>query len=128
MLVGTCCVNEVILTKIVISGSRLMRNFDQIYHILIDMIFLTILFYGFVSRQSEISGGTFCLMSSWMAFKWISTSSRFRNSSGYVFLNQFYWSEFWSGKWNTWKIWSDFVGEQNEEWREEWFIVHMAVF
>ena len=27
----------------------------------------------------------FFLMSSWMAFKWISTSSRFRNSSGYVF-------------------------------------------
>ena len=26
-------------------------------------------------------------MSSWMAFKWISTSSRFRNSSGYVFFN-----------------------------------------
>ena len=40
VLVGTCCVDEVILTKIVISDSRLTTNFDQIFHILIDSIFL----------------------------------------------------------------------------------------
>ena len=51
VLVGTNCVDEVILTEIVISGSRLMTNFDQIYHILFDLIFFTFLFYGFVSRQ-----------------------------------------------------------------------------
>ena len=46
------------------------------------------------------------------------------------FFNQFYWSEFWSGKWNAWK---------NLEWfgcwikvksgaKREWFFVHTAVF
>ena len=65
VLVGTGCVDDVILTEIVISGSRLMTKFDQIfYNILIDLIFFTFLFYGFVSRRSEISGGTFCLMCS----------------------------------------------------------------
>ena len=44
VLVGTGCVDEVILTKIVISESRLTTNFDQIFHILIDSIF----FYFFV--------------------------------------------------------------------------------
>ena len=46
-----------------------------------------------------------------------------------LFLNQFYWSEFWSGKWNTWK---------NLEWFWCWtkvksgakrvVFVHIAVF
>ena len=50
-LVGTSCVDEVILTEIVFSGSRLMNSFDLIfYHILEDLIFFTFLFYGFVSR------------------------------------------------------------------------------
>ena len=36
------------------------------------------------------------------------------------FFNQFYWSEFWSRKWNTWKIWGEFfVADQNEEWTEK---------
>ena len=39
--VGTGCVDEVILTEIVFSGSRLMTKFDQIvYNILIDLIFI----------------------------------------------------------------------------------------
>ena len=33
------------------------------------------------------------------------------------FFNQFYWSEFWSGKWNAWKTWSDFGAEQ--KWKAE---------
>ena len=45
ILVGTGCVDEVILTEIVISGSRLMTNFDQIFdHILLDLIFLLFCF------------------------------------------------------------------------------------
>ena len=45
ILVGTGCVDEVILTEIVISGSRLMTNFDQIfYHNLLDLIFLLFCF------------------------------------------------------------------------------------
>ena len=34
-----------------------------------------------------------------------------------LFFNQFFWSDFWSGKWNAWKIWSDFGAEQT--WRTE---------
>ena len=42
VLVGTSCVDEVILTEMVISGSRLTTNFDKIFHhILIGLIFLT---------------------------------------------------------------------------------------
>ena len=42
VLVGTSCVDEVLLIEIVISGSSLMTNFDQIfYHILIDLTFFT---------------------------------------------------------------------------------------
>ena len=45
VLVGTRCVDEVILAEIVNSGSQVMTKFDQIfYHILIDLIF----FYFFV--------------------------------------------------------------------------------
>ena len=44
VIVGTNCVDEVFLPETVISGSRLMTNFDQIfYHILIDLIFLYVL-------------------------------------------------------------------------------------
>ena len=40
VLVGTSCVDDVVSTEIIFSGSRLMTNFDQsFYHILIDLIF-----------------------------------------------------------------------------------------
>ena len=46
VLVGTRCVDEVILAEIVNSGPQVMTKFDQIfYHILIDLIFT---FYGIV--------------------------------------------------------------------------------
>ena len=49
VLVGTGCVDEVILAEIFKSGSQVMTKFDQIfYHILIDLIFT--LYYGFLLR------------------------------------------------------------------------------
>ena len=40
VLVGTSCVDEVVLVDIVISGSQFMTKIDQIfYHVLIDLIF-----------------------------------------------------------------------------------------
>ena len=40
VLVSTSCVDAVILTEMVISGSRLTTNFDKIFHhILIGLIF-----------------------------------------------------------------------------------------
>ena len=51
VLVGTRCVDELILAEIVNSESQIMTNDDQIfYNILIDLIFFTFLYYGFVSR------------------------------------------------------------------------------
>ena len=89
VLVSTSCFDEVILAERVFSGSQVITKFDQIFlnHILTDLIllFFSFLFYGLNSRYSKISGARFCLMSSWLAFKWISTSSRFRNSSGCFF-------------------------------------------
>ena len=41
------------------------------------------------------------MMSGWRAFKWIPTSSRFRNSSGYVFLINFIGVNFEAGNENT---------------------------
>ena len=55
-------------------------------------------------------------MISGMACKWISTSSRFRNCSGYVFLINFIWVIFEAGNETREKIWSDFVAEQNKKW------------
>ena len=47
-----------------------------------------------------------------MAFKWIFTSSRFRNSSGYVFLINFIGVIFEAGNETREKIWSHFGAEQ----------------
>ena len=49
----------------------------------------------------------------------ISTSSRFRNSSGYVFLINFIGVIFEAGNETREKIWSDFNAEQNEERSEK---------
>ena len=47
VLVGTRCVDELILAETVNSGSQVMTKFDQIfYHILIDLVF-NFLYYGF---------------------------------------------------------------------------------
>ena len=51
VLVGTRCVDKVIVAEIVNSGSQVMTKFDQIfYHILIDLIF-----YFFVLRFCDRS-------------------------------------------------------------------------
>ena len=88
VFVSTSCFDEVILADIVFSGSQFITKFDQIfYHILTDLILLLLLFCFMTLFQDnhKLVKARFCLMSSWMAFEWIFTSSRFRNSSGYVF-------------------------------------------
>ena len=76
VFVSTSCFDEVSLAEIVLSGSQ---------HILTDLILLFLHFCFMTLFQDNHKLGTFCLMSSWMAFRWIFTSSCFRNSSGYVF-------------------------------------------
>ena len=46
------------------------------------------------------------------------------------FFNQFYWSEFWSGKWTAWKNleWCGCWTKVKSGAKREWFFVHTAVF
>ena len=54
VLVGSSCFDEVILAKIVISGSQFITKFDQIFdHILTDLIFLFLLFCFMVLFQDN---------------------------------------------------------------------------
>ena len=47
-----------------------------------------------------------------------------------LFFNQFYWSEFLSGKWNAWKNleWFGCWTKVKSGAKREWFFVHTAVF
>ena len=47
-----------------------------------------------------------------------------------LFFNQFYWSDFWSGKWNAWKKleWFGCWTKVKSGAKIEWFSVHTAVF
>ena len=64
-----------------------MTEFDQIFlsYFRLDFFyFFVLLLFVLFQNNRKLLEARF-VMSSWMAFKWISTSSRFRNSSGYVF-------------------------------------------
>ena len=89
VLVDTSCLDEVILAEIFVLGSQFMTKFNQILkYFSTDLISLFLHFRFMVLYQDnhKLVEARFFLTSSWMAFKWISTSSCFRNSSGFVFL------------------------------------------
>ena len=72
ILVISSCFDEIILAEIIISGSQAMTKIDQIfYHILIDLIFLFLLFCFMVWLQEnrKLVEASCFLVSSWMAVK-----------------------------------------------------------
>ena len=53
VFVSTSCFDEVILAEIVFSGSQFITKFDQIFHILTDLILLFFLFCFMTSYQDN---------------------------------------------------------------------------